>query len=578
MKKIITLLLSVAIMAGCKKADYDTTVNGEALGAFTLNTPAANTSIILNAATPANHVEITWSPSKPGVDAEPTYKWIAAQKANGTLEAPLLEIPSDNSGKDPKLTLTQKQLDDALKAKGIADGAQVDLIWSVIADNGSTQLIASEERNISITRMKDGATSFILLGPASTSTATTLNPVSTADSIKFNWTKSSPAAGSPAITYQVVFSQDGTFTTPLFAIPSANDGKDTLLSIAAKDLNDTLVKYGFAELSQTVNLKWTVIATAGTWKQQADYINDIALMREVNFYLVGSMNGWSIDNPLKLVVDQKADRYSTVYYTYIKLAANDKFKFFKTPGDWSSGYGNDGAGTTPGSYKTGYNKGGDFEVTTDGIYRLTIDTQNDLAYIQQKQVGVVGNMQGWNAAAPIFGSYVQRDKFLIIVPSSGSDAFKFHDGSLGSPWNFGIGDDRWWGDAGSGKLNHDGGDPNLVAANAPYTRLIWDATNVQQINYTMYQGKLRIVGSTAQVGNWTPNDALDMDYQGNGVWEKTITFAGTTEFKFVIAEGWDLNYGADGAGKLREGGDNITLNAGTYTITVDEYNKTYTIL
>ncbi len=61
---------------------------------------------------------------------------MAALKANGNLDAPLLEIPSDNNGADPKLTLTQKQLDDALKAKGIADGAKADLIWSVKADNG----------------------------------------------------------------------------------------------------------------------------------------------------------------------------------------------------------------------------------------------------------------------------------------------------------------------------------------------------------------------------------------------------------------------------------------------------------
>jgi hypothetical protein len=578
MKKILLLaVLSAALFAGCQKPDFDSTVNGEALGTFTLSAPVTNTAIALNAATPTAKVEISWTASKPGVDAVPVYKWIAALKTNGSLEAPLLEIASDNAGKDARLTITHKQLDDALKAKGIADGAKTDLIWSVKADNGSTQLISSDIRNISITRMKDGVTAFILLGPASSASAITLNPVSTADSVKFNWTKSLPATGGPAITYQVAFSKDGAFTTPLFTIAAANTGKDTVLSVAMKQLNDSLVKYGFTDLSQTVSLKWTVIATSGTWKQPADYINDIAFLREVNFYLVGSVNGWSIDNPLKMVVDQKADRYSTVFYTYIKLADNDEFKFFKTKGDWGSGYGDNGAGTTPGSYKTGFNVGGNFKVTAGGIYRLTIDTKNDLAYIQQKQVGVVGNMQGWNATAPLLGAYLQRDKFLIIVPSSGTDEFKFHDGSLGSPWTFGIGDDRWWGGA-DGKLNHDGGDPNLKAAYSPYTRLIWDATNVQQLKYNMYQGKLRMVGGAPVVGDWTPANAPDMDYQGNGVWKKTITFTGTTEFKFVSAEGWDLNYGADGAGKIREGGDNITLTAGTYTITVDEYNRTYTIL
>ncbi len=38
MKKILMLaVLSVAIFAGCQKADFDSTVTGEALGTFTLN-------------------------------------------------------------------------------------------------------------------------------------------------------------------------------------------------------------------------------------------------------------------------------------------------------------------------------------------------------------------------------------------------------------------------------------------------------------------------------------------------------------------------------------------------------------
>jgi hypothetical protein len=187
-------------------------------------------------------------------------------------------------------------------------------------------------------------------------------------------------------------------------------------------------------------------------------------------------------------------------------------------------------------------------------------------------------MQGWTPTAPTYGVYLQRDKFLMIVPSGGTDQFKFHDASLGNPWTFGIGDDRWWGDASNGKLNYDGNDPNLIATGTPYTRLIWDGTDPQQLKYKMFQGKLRVIGGAANIGNWEPANALDMDYQGNGVWKKTVTFTGSTEFKFVSADGWDLNYGDAGSGTLREGGDNITRPAGTYTITVDEYNRTYTVL
>ncbi len=88
---------------------------------------------------------------------------------------------------------------------------------------GSTQLVAGDIRNISITRMKDGVTAFLLLSPASAIAAITVNPVSTADSVKFKWTKALPATGGPAITYQVAFSKDGSFasTSLPYLLPTA---------------------------------------------------------------------------------------------------------------------------------------------------------------------------------------------------------------------------------------------------------------------------------------------------------------------------------------------------------------------
>jgi hypothetical protein len=366
----------------------------------------------------------------------------------------------------------------------------------------------------------------------------------------------------------------------LFSIPASNSGKDTVLKIAAKSLNDSLVKYGYADMAQTIKLKWTVIATSGTWNQKATYVNDIAFLRQVNFYVVGTLNGWSIDNPLLLIADQSSDRYGSVFYTYIKLDANAEFKFFKTKGDWNSGYGDDGAGPIAGSYNSGFNKGGNIKVNTAGIYRLSIDTKNNIAYVQQKQVGLVGSLQGWKPSTPLYGAYLQRDKFLFIAPTVANDEFKFHDGSYGPDWTWGVGQDRWWGDGGTtGKLSHESGAGNLKTTYTPYSRFIWDGTDPQSLKYSILQGKLRIVGSTAVVGSWTPANAPDMDYQGNGVWKKTITFATATDFKFVSAEGFDFNYGADGAtGNIKENGDNISKPAGTYTITVDEYNRTYTIL
>ena len=64
---------------------------------------------------------------------------------------------------------------------------------------------------------------------------------------------------------------------------------------------------------------------------------------------------------------------------------------------------------------------------------------------------------------------------------------------------------------------------------------------------------------------------------GNGVWQGSVALT-AGELKFIVLKGsWDFNYGGS-AGKISQGGANIAIaSAGTYTITVDEYNQTYTI-
>ena len=160
-----------------------------------------------------------------------------------------------------------------------------------------------------------------------------------------------------------------------------------------------------------------------------------------------------------------------------------------------------------------------------------------------------------------------------------TDEFKFHDGPA---WDNSAPDKaRWWGKgAGAGNLDTDGNGANLTnePAVAGLVRAVWDGTNPQQVKYEMTKGQLRIVGALPIIGGWNPDNALDMTYMGNGVWQKAVTFSGATEFKFVSASGWVLNYGDAGSGKIVEGGGNYSRPAGTYTITVDEYNRTCTIL
>lgn len=598
----VALMMSILVV-GCKKLDFDKTVTGEALGSFRLSAPANNLDLVLNAATPDEKTVISWSASKPGINSPVTYKWVAALKSTGKLDAPLISIPSDASGSATTLTLTQKQMDDALAAKAIAAGVKTELIWSVQADNGTTTLLSQDVYNITVTRMKDGVTAFALLGPVSSTNSLAIDPNSTTNFLTFNWTKSKPAAGGPAITYQVLFAErkvDGAgneipvnWASPLFTIAADNNGADSLLKLTYKRLSDSLNKYGFTDVTQSTSLKWTVVASSGTWNQRSEYTNSLSVLRQIKFYLVGNITGWDIDNPFELITDQKTDRYGKVFYTYFKVPASGaQFLFIKEKGNWGSKYGITG-GSGP-TYDVGYNTGGDFFINTPGIYRLTIDIEKNKAYIQEKQVGVVGNMQGWNAGAPIYGAYIKRDHFLIIAPSNGSDEFKFHDGPV---WDNSTPDNaRWWGSlgditAGGGNLDKDGGGANIVANGAPRTRLIWNGTNGQSLKFERSPAtEMRIAGNAIDipgVNDWDPPTSPQMTYQGNGKWTLTLALKGDKEFKFVGGDAWGaFDYEDNGAASIPgtrnikwEGGDNFKSPsaAGTYTITLDEHTQTVTI-
>jgi starch-binding outer membrane protein SusE/F len=577
LRSIFFLLMAVALVQGCKKYEFNNDEKGEALGEFKLVAPTNAAILALNPATPTEQVVVSWTAAKPGVNTAPVYKWVAALKT-GNIDQPLISVPSDNGGKDTKLTLTMQALDQALQTAGIAANATAELIWSVVADNASVKQKATETRSITIKRNTDGLTPFLLLGPASAASNVETNPTSTTDFFTFNWTKAKPALAANATKYKVLFvAENGNFNTPLITMNADNSGGDSTLKISWKAMSDSLAAHGYADFSEVAKLQWTVVATSGTYTRQSDYINTLYITRLVRMFLVGDLTGWDINNPIELVADKAPGRLAKVFYTYVNVTTSAQFLFIKEKGNWGSKYGITG-GAAP-TYDIGFNTGGDFFITTPGIYRLTIDAGSLKAHIQQKQVGLVGQFQGWNPAAPNNGGFVQRDKFLILQNISMTDEFKFHDGPV---WDNGTPDKaRWWGKGSvAGNLDTDGNGANLTneTGTSGLTRCIWDGTNPQQVKYRMYKGQLRIVGGAAVIGNWDPNAALDMTYMGNGVWQKTVTFTGVTEFKFVSASGWDFNYGDAGGGKIGEGAGNITKTAGTYTITINEYNGTFTII
>ncbi len=587
---------------------------GESNGPLRLLTPANGATVVLNAATPNEPVSITWSASKPGVNTAPTYKWVAALKT-GSIDAPILEIPSNNGGKDTKLTLTFSQIDAALASKGIAASILVDMIWSVVADNGSTKLRSDDVFSIKIKRFGDGATPFFLLAPGFSTTAAplTINPGSTTENIVFRWTKSLPKAGGTPITYKILVAEkrfDGSgneipvnWSNPLFSFISNNSGLDSFANVSFKRMSDSLIAKGFTSLPTPVQLKWTAVATSGSWSQQSDYVNEIVIVREVKVYIVGSASpgGWDISKSTRMIEDP---RFPGTYFSYVRLTGGNEIKFVNGQ-DWppfpgAIDWGQDPA--LPAGNITGDGEN-NIGVSTTGIYRVTFDLTNKKYFLQTAVsngiggMGMIGNFQGWSQPATKM-NYTDVNRFLLLANMNTNDEFKFHDGN---DWNNGANNlHRWFAvnpanskmviDPGSGFDNF-----KWTGTNAR-VRAIWDGSNTLDLGYSLtFANEMRVVGDGLTAGPvWNPGGSPTMTYGGNGVWTITVALLANKDIKFVSGNDWPnagnrfIDY-EDNSGQSNatgvpksikwDGSNNFKTpsTAGTYTITLNENNQTVTI-
>lgn len=604
MKKIIYLLsATVILLAGCKKAEFlGTDPTGEGLVDFTLITPSSGTALILNAATPLSTVSFSWNAAKPGLTTAPTYKVVAALKTGGDLNSPFIEF--DVPASATSLSLTQKQIDDALKAKSIADGVKTDFIWSVKATNGSVSILSTSIFNISITRMKDGASPFILLGPTSTLSSQSINPNSTADIFTFNWTKSKPATGGPATTYKVLFAErkvdaNGNelpvnWSAPLFSIAANSAGVDSFAKVTYKALSDSMFKYGFTTLPTPVALKWTVVATSGTWSQLSDYSNSIVIIREVKIFIVGSAtpNGWDASKAIRMIPDET--NFGT-FYIYVYLVGGQEMKFLNMqafpPAAGAVDWGQNPA--LPAGNLTADNET-NIPVAVSGVYRVTFDLTNLKYYIQTGRMATVGDAtpQSWNPPT-VFPTqaltFIGTNKFLGIVPFVGGNQFKMIDDNFWPSGGGPVSQPRDYGKGATDEVMLESGEGNIPGPAAGNRRIVWDASNVLALKYSSTQAKVFLIGGDAAIGNWnnSPSTALpEMTYLGNGLWTVNVTIGSSTAFKFIVEKGvWSYQYGDGGGGKAQfRNGDSdpdpnaINISAGPHTITLNEYTGTYTII
>ncbi|RYY53832.1 MAG: SusF/SusE family outer membrane protein [Chitinophagaceae bacterium] len=602
MKKLIYLLVASAMMLNaCKKTDFagdDPT--GEGLTGFNLRTPATSANVVLNAATPEQTINFSWSAATPGLTTAPTYKIVMAPRTGGNLSTPLLEFDAQGN---TSLALSYSAIDAALAAKGIAAGAVADLNWSVVATNGDKTVMASGIFILTVRRFSDGAAPFQVLAPASTLTAQSINPASTADKFEFRWTKSKVATGGPAIHYKVLFAErkvDGAgnpvaidWNSPLFSVDADNTGLDSLATITYKQMSDLLSAAGFTNLPLPVSLTWTVVASTGNWKQYSDFTNNIVLTREIKMYIVGSAtpNGWDASQAVRMIAD--GSNFG-VFYMYVYLVGGQEMKFLNGQAfppaagavDWGMG-GAAGDLTADGE--------SNIPVATSGVYRITADLNNMKYYLQQGRMATVGGATdaGWNPPG-VFPSqelgFVGTNLFLGVSNFKGGDEFKMIDSDSWPGGGGPVNQTRDYGRGATEGVLAENNESNFTGPAAGLNRVIWDGSDPLNLKYQVITAtEMRIVGNGMQaVPDWNPGASPQMTYSGNGVWTLTLALKANAEIKFLAGNDWgafdyeDASGGSQATGVARKiqwtGGDNFKTPAvaGTYTVTLNEKAQTVT--
>jgi len=408
-----------------------------------------------------------------------------------------------------------------------------------------------------------------------------------------------PANGTGDITYRVWFYKDST-TTPAFSLLSNNNGKDTVLSFAYARLSDSLSAHGFPDLTKISGLKWTVTAVNGNWTQWSTFTNQLYIMRELKLYIVGGATpiGWTPSATIRLLQD---NNFPGLFYIYVKLTASGGgFKLLSENTDWNTPtqkiYGDvDGSGTSGNLTLTG--GGNNINVPADGVYRVVADITNNKYWVQTGAVGVpglVGAFQSWDPPTALKMVYTGFNQFIRLQKMSAGDEFKIHDGNQ---WDHSAPEGSKWYDildANPGQLFLDGTVSNgqnlkntvaFVGSDPAdsLVRVMFDGSDIKNVKYSLTKGRIWVIGD-ATAGGWTNNagmsatDRPPLIYQGNGVWKGTVTLT-AGNIKFIVEQSkWDFSYGGSGGVLSYQNGANISIaTAGTYTITVDEYNMTYKI-
>lgn len=242
----------------------------------------------------SSNLLITWNRSANAT----SYKWMATA-LNGSFNAPILSLPSNNNGIDTALTINLNTLDGILKSLGVKRTDSTTVKWTVYAYRNSDSIKATTERNITLVRARILG-SFNLSTPANNAKIEVSGTSS--NSVVITW-----QASNNASTYRwLIKLPSGNFNTPFASFLSDNNGTSTSITLTESAIDGLLASAGVAA-GDSALLNWTVRAIEAEDSIQATPFN-ILIKRKSNVGLLDANKGIAFElfpNPANDLVTVK---------------------------------------------------------------------------------------------------------------------------------------------------------------------------------------------------------------------------------------------------------------------------------
>ena len=298
------------------------------------------------------------------------------------------------------------------------------------------------------------------------------------------------------------------------------------------------------------------------------------LVIEDNYYLLGTVNNWSVaealpfshtgdpyDNPVFTIkVDISPEQAAAGWWWKIVPESTYKTGNWVDADNASFGVAENGSEASEGLLvaRTATTDCGAGCLKLGGQLLLTINMEEG-TYAFSSAVDYLytpGQSNGWSQTA---SQLLYPDNYADYYGYAYLDAggFKFTNAPDWAHINYGMGD-------ADGTMSTDGGANNICP---PSTGLYWCSVNTASLTYSLYEvSSIGVIGD-ATPGGWDVSSPLTATDAKKLVWEGDVTLK-TGNMKFRANDAWDANLGGS-FNDLRQNGSDISVKEGTYHVVLD---------